>query len=182
MQLAIRAVWAVGAVSRLTGLRFGFIVNVRDQNTLLPLLHRGIRSRSFFCTDYWGAYSNLNQIFAGHGRVNHSTNFVYPPRHQPPIWVPAGTFFTKCLDDLNIFPPPIPNMEPVRFHIQKAENSWKSLKKILRKCRTVRDANSYLGEWMYRQNILGDYLTMTDKFQRFLTDCRRTHPGVGLNP
>lgn len=180
---ATRAIWAFGGISRTSRKRFGFLTNIRDQNTLIPLLRKVVDPLSFICSDHWGAYNNVNQNFAGHGRVNHSINFIFPPRDQPPIWVPPGTFLPECLDtELNNYAPPLPNMEPIRFHTQIAENSWRYLKQVLRKCSEPRYAKEYLGEWMYRKNILETHSTMREKVQRFLDDCRRAYPGVGQNP
>lgn len=112
--LATRAYWAFGGISRVTKKRFGFITQYRDEDTLLPFLQQCVHPETFICSDLWAAYNNVGMAFHGHGRVNHSTNFIFPPRNQPPLWFAPGTFFPECLDKQNQYQPPVPNFEPVR--------------------------------------------------------------------
>jgi len=72
---------------------------------------------------------NINNlcVLSGQSVVNHTVNFVEPPKHLPPIWVPAGRFSPECLDKQweDALPP---NMEPIRYHTQHIERSWRELK------------------------------------------------------
>lgn len=87
---------------------------------------------------------NILCVFSGHGVVNHTLNFVEPPKHLPPIWVPAGRFSPECLDKQweDALPP---NMESIRYHTQHIERSWRELKRVLTRCNCPRVSTSYIG-------------------------------------
>ncbi|XP_029347658.1 uncharacterized protein LOC115034690 [Acyrthosiphon pisum] len=129
----------------------------------------------------WRAYNTCGQIFSGHGVVNHTVNFVEPPKHLPPIWVPAGRFSPECLDKQweDALPP---NMEPIRYHTQHIERSWRELKRVLTRCNCPRVSTSYIGEWMYRTNILNREGGIQQQFCRFMRDIGRAYPGIGYIP
>ncbi|KAK4875401.1 hypothetical protein RN001_011823 [Aquatica leii] len=147
--------WLFGGISRATKKRFGVMVP---------------------------AYGILDTIFEGHGTVNHSTNFLQPPLGEDPIWVPTGTFLPECLDKNWIGPPPRENVQPFRIHTNNAKRSWRELKSILTKCNGLQVTEGYIGEWMYRKNILDENATITEKFFRFCNDVARAYPGIGKNP
>lgn len=73
-------IWVVGGISRTTKKRFAVMVDRRDGDTLMPILQQCIDGNSYICTDCWRAYGDCEQIFNGHGRVNHTENFTNPPR------------------------------------------------------------------------------------------------------
>lgn len=128
-------------------------------------------------------YVILLFYFSGHGVVNHTTNFVEPPKHLPPIWVPAGRFNEACLDKQWNGPPPnILGRQPIRYHTQHVERSWRELKRILTRCNSKAIANSYIGEWMYRVNILERTGNVEAQFKKFMADIARAYPGVGYQP
>ncbi|KAJ8956975.1 hypothetical protein NQ318_012139 [Aromia moschata] len=79
-----RHIWVLGGISRTTKKVFGIIVERRDADTLLPILQQCIDGDSYICTDCWNGYDDCDMIFNGHGNVNHSENFVNPPREEPP--------------------------------------------------------------------------------------------------
>jgi hypothetical protein len=134
---------------------------------------------SYICSDEWRSYRACNIVFAGHGRVNHSVNFINPPRDQDPIWVDAGRFNVECLDKQWSGPIPRPGVEPFRVHTQNGERSWRELKSTLRSCNNLDLAELYIGEYMYRKNILDSIEDTTGKMERFLRDIARVHPGIG---
>ena len=119
--------------------------------------------------------------FSGHGVVNHSINFVEPPKNEPPIWLGTGRFSQECLDKQweGVRPP---NQELICYHTQHIERSWRELKRILTRCNCKRVADSYIGEWMYRTNILNRLPTTSDRFKRFMDDVARAYPGIGYEP
>lgn len=121
-------------------------------------------------------------LFSGHGVVNHSTNFVEPPKNLPPIWVPAGRFSEECLDRQWQGAPPANNLEPIRYHTQHIERSWRELKKFLVRCNCPRVSTSYIGEWMYRTNILNREGGVQAQFEKFMADIARAYPGLGFHP
>lgn len=174
-----RDVWLFGGISRTTKIRFGVIVPDRSSDTLLPIMQQYIDSDTFICSDEWRAYTTCGQAFSGHGTVNHSRSFINPPRNQDPLWVPLGRFHEACLDKQWMGPFPAPNVVPVRYHTQNGERSWENLKKTLRTCNSLELAEGYVGEWMYRSNILNRIPESGPRFGRFLDDMRRAYPGIG---
>lgn len=120
----------------------------------------------------------MDQIFIGHGRVNHSETFVEPPPGDEPMWMPAGFFNPECLDHTFIGPAP-QGLEPFRIHTQNCERSWRGLKQVCRTSNMLQYVPDYIGEWMYRKNILERIPTVGERFQRFLTDVGRAYPGLG---
>ncbi|KAJ8909330.1 hypothetical protein NQ315_013548 [Exocentrus adspersus] len=90
-----------------------------------------IDEESYVCTDYWLAYAECEVIFNGYGRVNHSENFVYPPKREKPLWMPAGRFNQECLDHNWDGPPPVPGNQPFRVHTQNIEKSLERPKESL---------------------------------------------------
>uniref|UniRef100_A0A2S2P276 Uncharacterized protein n=1 Tax=Schizaphis graminum TaxID=13262 RepID=A0A2S2P276_SCHGA len=61
-----------------------------------PLYRVADASRKLICG--WLKQIRLQSNKNGHGVVNHTINFVEPPKNLPPIWVPAGRFSPECLE------------------------------------------------------------------------------------
>lgn len=177
-----RHIWLLGGISRTTRDRFAVIVERRDAENMIPVLIKCIDLGSYICTDQWRAYNECTQIFGGHGTVNHSENFTNPPRNDPPHWAPPGRFSDECLERNNALPPPAPGMQPYRDHTNTVERSWRDLKEYLRTTNNVNTADQYIGEWMYRRNILDKIPNQKDKLTRFLRDIARVYPGIGKLP
>lgn len=174
-----RHVWVVGGISRTTKKRFAVTVYRRDIDTLTDILGESVDHDSYICSDYWRGYNDCNEVFNGHGRVNHSQNFLDPPKEEPPHWAPPGRFDEKCLDSNWNEPPPQPGMQPYRNHTQTIERCWRDLKEYLRTTNNVKTADQYIGAWMYRRNILDRLESTKAKMERFLRDLARVYPGVG---
>uniref|UniRef100_A0A1I7UW49 DDE_Tnp_IS1595 domain-containing protein n=1 Tax=Caenorhabditis tropicalis TaxID=1561998 RepID=A0A1I7UW49_9PELO len=70
--------WVFGGIE--TGTRKVFAVKVDDRRapTLLKILQQRVHPESTIISDCFKSYTKLNQHFAGHSTVNHSTNFVDP--------------------------------------------------------------------------------------------------------
>lgn len=105
-----------------------------------------------------------------------------PPKNLPPFWVPAGRFSPECLDKQWEGAPPNNRLAPIRYHTQHIERAWRELKIILTRCNSKSVADSYIGEWMYRTNILDRCGSVQDQFVRFMYDVARAYPGIGFNP
>ncbi|KAL5243136.1 hypothetical protein ACI65C_010546 [Semiaphis heraclei] len=73
-------------------------------------------------------------------------------------------------------------MEPIRYHTQHIERSWRELKRVLTRCNCPRVSTSYIGEWMYRTNILSREGGIQQQFCRFMRDIGRAYPGIGYIP
>ncbi|KAJ8933856.1 hypothetical protein NQ318_004687 [Aromia moschata] len=85
-------------------------------------------------------------VFNGHGNVNHSENFVNPPREEPPIWMPAGRFNNECLDWNWKRNPPAAGLQPFRIHTQhiEIERAWRDLKSHIKSSSSLDFASQYL--------------------------------------
>lgn len=176
----LRGVWVWGGISRTTKKVFARLVPDRKLHTLLGGLMECIEPGTYLCTDGWRGYFGCDQYFSGHGVVNHSTNFLNPPKNQDPLFVPAGRFHAECLDKQwtgNI----APGMTPFRNHTQNIERAWRSLKEVLPRSCKRQKIEQYIGEWMYRNNILKGISGDNAKFERFLRDIARSYPGYGLH-
>lgn len=178
------SIWVLGGISRTTKQVFAVVVAQRNEETLSEHLVDYVDIDSYLCTDGWLGYNGCANLFNGHGVVNHSQNFVNPPRDQDPLWVAPGRFNNECLDRQWTGPPPrnTPNYEPFRIHTQHIERSWQGLKKIIGNMRNVDEINEYIGEWMYRQNVLKNYTSPNTRFSRFMGDIARAYPGMGSVP
>ncbi|KAL5236538.1 hypothetical protein ACI65C_003948 [Semiaphis heraclei] len=108
--------------------------------------------------------SDYTRKLSGHGVVNHTTNFLEPPKNLPPFWVPAGRFSPECLDKQWEGAPPNNRLALIRYHTQHIERAWRELKRILTRCNSKSVADSYIGEWMYRTNILDRCGSVQDQF------------------
>ncbi|KAI4455451.1 isxo2-like transposase domain [Holotrichia oblita] len=176
-------VWVVGGVSRTTRHVFAAIVQRRDAETLRDLLVAHVDLRTHLCTDGWAAYRNIGQTFRrGHTTVNHRIQFLEPVRAEDPTWVPVGRYHEACLDGRWRGPPAENGLIPFRSHTQTIERCWRDLKQQIDNGKRGRYADDYVGEWIYRRNILAniDNNDRAARFERFMNDIRRAYPGVGL--
>ncbi|KAF5308232.1 hypothetical protein FQR65_LT18243 [Abscondita terminalis] len=98
---------------------------------------------------------------------------------EDPMWIPDGRLHEDCLDKKWVGPPPQADVVPFRVHTNNCKRSWRNLKVTLRSCTSLDHASGYVGEWMYRHNILVGYLGRTAKFLRFMEDLGRAYPGIG---
>ncbi|KAK9732137.1 hypothetical protein QE152_g12989 [Popillia japonica] len=150
----------------------------------------------------------MDRTFRGHSTVNHRTNFVVPAREQDPHWVPVGRFNEACLDRRMRGPPRADGQVPFRSHTQTIERCWRDLKQsignggqvpfrshtqTIERCwrdlkqsigngKRVDYSEEYIGEWIYRKNILGNVDGGAARFERFMNDIRRAYPGIALRP
>lgn len=148
-------VWLFGGISRWTKKKFGLIVDRQDENTLLHIMQMYIDADSCIFSDQCRAYLRLGEAFQGHETVKHAIEFVRPPG---------------------------PSMQPYKVHTNTIKRQWRDLKKTLRSINDVELADAYIGEWMYRSNILNAIEDTSDKIRKFLTDIGRAYPGIGKIP
>ena len=67
-----------GLYERESGVGVIELVDARDANSLLPLIHRHVRLGSIIHSDGWGAYNNVGNLGYVHRTVIHADNFVDP--------------------------------------------------------------------------------------------------------
>jgi hypothetical protein len=184
--------WVFGGVSRTSGKRFAMRVAFRTATVLTGEIMDTIAPGTFICSDGWPSYGNIAnlrmagvgfQMYHGHGVVNHTTNFVNPPRDEDPLWVSG--FNNECLDRNFVGPNPAPHpihgqLYPIRHHIQRSERSWLELKRTVKSTRGS-TTDTYIGEWMYRNNVLGSLPDDVGlRFQRVIADLKRVYPGPNV--
>lgn len=161
--------WVFGGISRTSRKLFCIVVDGQNEDTLLPLMQTYIDNGSYVCTDACPAYKNCGAVFAGHGTAN---------RLEGPLWAPPGRFHSSCLDG----PPNEDGLYPYRNHIQNIKSTWERLKVLLGTSSRVSIntyINMYLGEFMYRENILKGCDGFGGRLQRFLQDIKQAYPGIG---
>jgi len=170
-----RAMWVFGGISRLTRKRFVCLIRDKRRDTLWPLMQQHIAQGTFIMSDQHRTYFGCDSLgFSGHCYVNHSQRFV----RQLPAWVPNGH---RRLGRV------VPNLglTRVQVHTNTLERSWRFLKQGLRTCRSVPMLPNYIGEYLYRNNILrqiGKHRRFDGrKFLRFMQDVRRVYPGFDVN-
>ncbi|KAI4470858.1 hypothetical protein MML48_1g16812 [Holotrichia oblita] len=105
-----------------------------------------------------------------------------PVREEEPLWFPAGRFAPECLDKQWVGPPTIPGHVPFRDHTQNIERCWRDLKSLIGPSTKENVVYLYLGEWMYRKNVLNRIDTFAGQMERFMHDIRRAYPGLGRRP
>ena len=169
-----RAIWVFGGISRLTKKRFAVQVRRRDRATLWPIMQKHIAQGSFVFSDEWAAYAGCAVLgFSRHLSVNHSLMFAKRVRIQ-------GHF--PLLGHFN----PITGRTTVNINTNTKERAWGELKRCLRRCRSVPMVQNYIGEYLYRQNILSDIRNIRRnqglRFLRFVRDVARVYPGYSANP
>lgn len=168
--------WVFGGVSRKTKRLFIKLVPDCSYDTLMPLLVQHVDLNSYICSDH------CSVDFASFGTFNNSIQCLKPPRGSGPLWVPPGRLHEACLDTKCKERPPQAGYRPFRHHVQTIEKNWQELKKKTTYCPSVADAPYYIGEFMYRKNILCQYRTKAEMYRRFLEDIGRAYPGLGRVP
>lgn len=172
-----RALWVFGGISRLTKKQFIVQIDRKDRNTLFPLMRQHIARGSFIMTDEARVYRGCDVLgFTGHCAVNHSVTFVRPL----PAFVPNGSpLLGRVIPNLNL--------TRVKCHTNTLENKWQDLKNgFLRRCRSVDMVGNYIGEYLYRRNILDEVpyhkRNQGTRMYRFFDDMRRVYPGPLIEP
>lgn len=168
--------WVFGGISRKTKKMFAMLVPDRSADTLMPILIHHVDTDSYICSD------QCNVDFASFGTFNNSISFLTGSRVSGPLWVPPGHFHEACLEPNCKHQPPLEGYQPFRKHIQTIERSLQELKRRASFCSSLADAPNYIGEFMYRKNILSQYSTKAQIFRRFLEDIGKAYPGLGRVP
>ncbi|KAJ8923461.1 hypothetical protein NQ315_002020 [Exocentrus adspersus] len=170
-------IWVVGGISRTTKKRFTLVVKSIDEDALLPLLQQCIDGNSYVCVGNKLSFIETEVVFSGCGERK---NFIHPPKKGQRMWVPADRFNKECLDSKWKGPSPRPGVQPFRKHTHNLTKVWIDLKMHLKTLDNVALADQYIGEYMYRQNVLKEYgLRSKEGFIRFLHDINRVYPGIG---
>uniref|UniRef100_A0A2A4JDY6 ISXO2-like transposase domain-containing protein n=1 Tax=Heliothis virescens TaxID=7102 RepID=A0A2A4JDY6_HELVI len=142
-RLLQRQTWSFGCISRLTKKIHVELILNKNRATLDPIIQQNVRQNSYIMSDQHRAYMgvHLRLGMRGHSSVNHSQQFT------------AGTVNIPVDPSLGI---PVPGSSNVRckVHTNTIERQWLELKRQCRTCRSQRRLKWYMGEYMYRQNIL----------------------------
>lgn len=183
--------WVFGGISRLTGLVFARQIRNKRKTTLWPLMRRHIAPGSHIISDEHRSYLHcanpnhpglapparqiaLQMGFESHSAVKHSQTFVAPL----PLLIPNGNpRLGRVYAAVGI--------TRVKVHTNTLERHWRELKKSLRTCRSVEFIPNYIGEHLYRTNILSPFShrrSMGHKFLEFLRDVSRVYPGPCNKP
>lgn len=181
-----KSFWSFGGVCRVSKRMFATVVLKRDRNSLFEIMRRHIKPQTHICTDGWKAYKGcelpmpLGCAFASHNVVIHKTNFLFPPRHMPPLWKDATQWHFEARDKQH-HGPYLPGHIPFRHHTQNQERRWKCLQDHTSHGGplTLEKLEEYMGAFMYRHNILRPQKDKMHKFCTFLDDIRRLYPGAG---
>ncbi|KAF9419654.1 hypothetical protein HW555_003932 [Spodoptera exigua] len=174
-RLLQRQTWSYGCISRLTKKIHVELIPNKNRATLDPIIQQNVRQNSYIMSDQHRAYMgvHLRLGMRGHSSVNHSPQFT------------AGTVNIPVDPSLGI---PVPGSSNVRckVHTNTIERQWLELKRQCRTCRSQRRLKWYMGEYMYRQNILKSLPSDAARFRRLLRDIHRiyqltsTTKGCGL--
>ncbi|CAG4990268.1 unnamed protein product [Colias eurytheme] len=140
--------------------------------TLQPIIEANVRPGTHIMSDYHRSYLGVERRLGmgGHYRVNHSVEFVNGTVDIP-VNTALGQQVPEILDD--------PTMVRVKVHTNTIERQWLEIKRHCRTCRSVQRLKWYMGEYMYRQNILKSLPSDAARFRRLLRDIHRVYPGVG---
>jgi hypothetical protein len=163
--------WVFGGISRLTRKRF--VVQIKDKRraTLFPLMQEHIAQGTYIMTDDLLSYRGCPALgFTGHSSVTHARMFVGRRRARIPAGNPAlgfaGAGFVRA-----------------KVHTSTLERSWRFLKSFLRTCRRPRMIPNYIGEYLYRTNVIRDVPGgFGHQLLHFLYDVGRVYPGLTGNP
>lgn len=77
------------------------LVDDRTKSTLHEILARRVHAGTYICSDSWKAYDGLSELGFGHGKVNHSQNFLNPfnptihTQAIESLWSKLKRFFRK---------------------------------------------------------------------------------------
>ncbi|KAF9801728.1 hypothetical protein SFRURICE_014882 [Spodoptera frugiperda] len=166
-RLLRRQTWSFGCISRLTRKVHVELIPDKTRTTLDPIVEANVRTGSYIMSDMHRAYNNIHLRLGmrGHSAVNHSLNFV------------GGTVDIPVDASLGV-PAPGGNVK-VKIHTNTLERQWLELKRHCRTCRSQRRLKWYMGEYMYRHNVLKDLPSDAARFRRLLRDMHRVYPGLG---
>ncbi|KAF9419672.1 hypothetical protein HW555_003950 [Spodoptera exigua] len=168
-RLLRRQTWTFGCLSRLTKKIHVELIPNKSRTTLDPIVEANVRTGTYLMSDMHRAYDNIHLRLGmrGHSSVNHSENFV------------GGTIDIPVDDSLGV-PAPGGNVR-VKIHTNTIERQWRELKQHCRSCRSQRRLKWYMGEYMYRHNILKQLPSEAARFRRLLRDMHRVYPGLGMH-
>ncbi|KAJ8927788.1 hypothetical protein NQ314_019667 [Rhamnusium bicolor] len=142
-----------------------------------------VDNSSYICTDYGPEYAKCRLVFNDHGKVEQPNYLVEQPTEEKhPLWMPVGRFNEECLNLEWKHPPPRPGMQPFRNNTDNIRSAWVNLKSQIGSSYSIDNVRQYIGEWMYRRNILQEIKDDNGRFERFLRDVGRAHPGLGKVP
>lgn len=158
--------WAFGCISRLTKKLHIEVIPNKTRAILDPIIAANVRPNSYLMSDmhraYVGVHLRLNM--RGHSSVNHSVEYV------------NGTVDIPVNVALGVQVPNTQNVS-VKVHTNTIERQWLELKRHCRTCRSDSKIKWYMGEYMYRQNILKLLPSDAARFRRLLRDIHRVYPG-----
>lgn len=163
-RLLQRQTWSFGCISRLTKKIHVELIQDKSRPTLDAIINANVRPSSYIMSDMHRAYHgvDLRLNMAGHSTVNHRQQFV------------AGTIDIPV--DLALGSQ-VGNLTRVKIHTNNIERQWRELKKHTRSCRSQQRLKWYMGEYMYRHNILRPLPSDAARFRRLLRDIHRVYPG-----
>lgn len=163
------SLWVFGVVSRATGDMWVETIPNKSRPVLDRIMAARIAPNSWIMTDQHRSYIQCDQRLGmkGHSSVNHSERFVQGTARVrgvlPRLGVPVA-------GENDLF--------EVVIHTNTIERQWRELKKHVRTCRSVARMPLYIGDFLYRRNILRHHRRLGDKMERFLQDIRRVYPGA----
>ena len=160
--------WVFGAISRSTGDMWIETIHDKRRVTLDGIMAARIRRGTYIMSDEHRSYRGCDARLGmkGHATVNHRYRFV-----------------EGMVDIDGVLPrfggavPDSPGIRRVPVHINTVERQWRELKKALRTCRSRPRVPLYVGEFLYRRNVLRHLTSRGAKLRRFLEDMRRMYPG-----
>lgn len=165
-RLLHRQTWSFGCISRLTKNVHVELIADKSRQTLDAIIQANVKPGTFIMSDMHRAYLGVDTRLGmrGHATVNHSIQFV------------NGTIDTAVNPTLGT---PVAGSSDVRVkvHTNTIERQWLELKRHCRSCRSTRRLKWYMGEYMYRQNILKTLPSEAAMFRRLLRDIHRVYPG-----
>lgn len=132
-------------------------VDFRNNQTLHAEIIDNIAPGTIICTDGWAAYqgirglmdANNQPLYPAHFVIIHQTNFVDPPRSEPPYF--RDDIDPACRDKQFIGPlgPPDPTTGltalPFRVHTQACERQWRDLRESVQSSSDFPTVDRYIG-------------------------------------
>ncbi len=168
LSLGKRQTWVFGAISRLTGDMWAERIRDKRAATFDAIMRERIAPRTWIMSDqhrsYQGCAARLGM--KGHSSVNHRMQFVG-----------NSVLVRGVAPRLGHSIPGNATARDIVVHTNTIERQWRELKKALRTCRSPRRVPPYIGEFLYRRNVLRHLPTSGQKFARILEDIRRIYPG-----
>lgn len=161
-------VWVFGAISRCTGDMWIEKIRNKARYTLDAIMTAKIQPGSFIMSDehrsYRGCAARLQM--KGHATVNHKSRFVEGTVQVPGLCPRLGRTISDHTDH-----------REVDVHTNTVERQWRELKKALATCRSIPRVPMYIGEFLYRRNVLRHLPSYGEQLAQFLQDLRRQYPG-----